>query len=166
MLFKISYQFERLNHTKRNQHKSNEYSHQPELLKLDLWLLDMKIVSTFEAWCSEDLKLNMYWKNQTEENNKWTRIHYFLLLSCYLSVMRLHWFKFKSSILLQYCEKVFIAESPTDWQPFRLNCLRKPPHLLAMFSTTTPWQGKNNRYEKLAFWTFNLTTLPQHLFGS
>ena len=38
-----------------------------------------------------------------------------------------------------------MAESPTDWQPFRLSCLRKPPHRLAMFSTTTPWcKFKNN----------------------
>ena len=41
----------------------------------------------------------------------------------------LQYFKLSNSMLLQNCEKVARAESPTAWQPRRLSLRRKPPHL-------------------------------------
>lgn len=59
----------------------------------------------------------------------------------------------RCSILLQYCEKVASALSPTAWQPRRLSLRRKPPHRRAMFSTTTPsmsiWNSKRSTYCQL-----------------
>lgn len=43
----------------------------------------------------------------------------------------------------------FKEESPTPMQPRKLSFLRKPPHLLEMFSTTRPLNGE--RWEAITF---------------
>ena len=52
------------------------------------------------------------------------------------------------------CEKVWMAGSPTAWQPFRLSCFRKPPHRLARFSTTPP---------SMSTWVKNRVRSPQDI---
>ena len=102
----------------------------------------MKTNSVFEVWCNDDSMPSMYyWKRilRQIETDKGNRI--------YLSVIRLQRFRFKSSILLQCCANVRIAWSATDWHPLSESCFKNPPHLLAMFSTTTPYSPLKKMWE-------------------
>lgn len=117
----------------------------------------MKTNSVFEVWCNDDSMPSMYyWKRilRQIETDKGNRI--------YLSVIRLQRFRFKSSILLQCCANVRIAWSATDWHPLSESCFKNPPHLLAMFSTTTPYSPLK-KCENIACHIV-ITVLPQHLF--
>lgn len=46
-------------------------------------------------------------------------------------------------------ESHFMEASPTLRQPLRLNCLRKPPQRLEMFSTTRPWETQAQRRKRV-----------------